>query len=280
MLKLENAVKSGSQNTIQSIFALRKVVTASTRKVTIGTMNLIISPVLLVFLFATNRVQGDKVTFVYKENSLLVSSEAYFEDEACLEPSFVSVFAGDSVYKQQGTKKIKLQTAEVYGTFFSNCTKKGATKSELYLFDEDPKLVVGGLDKATVSIAAKAYVQTSSCSIKTFVDREFGYNYTYYSCCEGESLEVPLLLDLSVKTYGDVYKERSNGSRKGPGFVTKYKSSSKCKDQQKSTFSNFVVGDVPFTEEVAYSSGDICKAKDGSSDRYSYRFKQTFPLLL
>jgi hypothetical protein len=232
-------------------------------------MNLINSLVLLVFLFATNRVEGDKVMFVYKENSRLISSEAYFRDDECLEISSLSLVVGDSVYKQQGTKKIKLQTAEVHGTFFSNCTKNGATKSEVYLFDEDPKLVIGGLDKATASIAGKAFVQTSSCTVKTYMDQGFGYNYTYYSCCEGESLKAPLSLDLSVKSFGSVYKERSQGSRKGPGFVTVYKSSSKCKEESSSTFTNIVVGGVPLTATEAFGYGSICKVKEGYSERFS-----------
>jgi hypothetical protein len=234
-------------------------------------MNLITSLVSFVVLLATTHVQGKTLKYVYKENSLLISSEASFpSEEACLEYSYVTVFAGNSVYKQEGNKKFKTEIADVQGTLFSDCTKKGATKSELYLFDYYPKLVFDGLESATVSISTTAYVQQSSCTVNTYVDLEFDYNYTYYSCCEGESFNVPVTLDLSVETYGKTYKERSNGIRKGPGFVTEYQSNSKCKEQQKSTFSNFVVDGVSFTVDEAYNFGDICKAKEGSSSRYSF----------
>lgn len=232
-------------------------------------MNLITSLVLVFSFAATVHGNRDSVKFSYKQNANLVYSEAFWVDEPCVEGSFLSVFAGDGFVKVKGEKKIQFEAAEVYGTFFSECNEAGATRTDLYLFDEDAELVFGGLDNATVSISASGgSVSTSPCTLETFTD-EFG-TYSFYSCSEGVSSEATLSLNLFTKTLGGVYIERSNGISKGPGFFTKYKSSSKCKEQLSSTFTNVVVNDIPFTVNSGFGFGDICKVKEGYSERFYY----------
>jgi hypothetical protein len=233
-------------------------------------MNLITSLVVAFSFAATVLGTKNSVKFAYKQNANLVYSEAYWQDEACFGPSSISVFAGDGFFKQKGTKKVQFKAAEVYGTFYSDCTETSVTLTDLYLFDEATKLTFGGLDNATVSIAATAYIYTSPCTVETYVDEEFGYSYTSYSCSEGTSSEETFTLDLFTKTAGGDYTEISKGIRKGPGFVTKYKSSSKCKEESSSTFSNVAVGGVPFTVEEEFGYGDICKVKEGYSERYYF----------
>jgi hypothetical protein len=63
------------------------------------------------------------------------------------------------------------------------------------------------------------------------------------------------------------YKQRSRRISKGPGFVTEYKTTSNCTNQKKSTYSNFVIGDVPFPDGESFGAGDICKVKEGTSNR-------------
>jgi hypothetical protein len=232
-------------------------------------MSLITSLVLL-FSFATT-VQGKQVKFVYKQNANLVSSDMYFwSDPACVEQSYISVFAGDGFYRQNGSKKYNLKYADVEATFLSDCTETGATRNSVYVYDEDPELKFGGSDNVTVAVSARALLQTSSCTVETYVDEESGDTSNHYSCCDGESSFTDFSMNLVTKTAGGIYTERSQGTRKGLGSVTKYKSNSKCKEQESSMFSNVVVGGVALPMQVVFTYGNICKAQDGSSDRYIF----------
>jgi hypothetical protein len=231
-------------------------------------MSLITSLVLL-FSFATT-VQGKQVKFVYKQNANTVSSFVSFSsDPACVEGSSISVFAGDGFFKQKGSKRENFKYAEVEATFLSDCTETGATRYYLNVYDEDAELKFGGSDNATVAVSASAYVQKSQCTVETYV-YESGDTYKYYSCCDGESSYTDFTLNLFTKTAGGIYSERSQGTRKGPGFVTKYKSNSKCKEQESSMFSNVVLGGAALPMQVYFTFGDICKVQDGSSDRYIF----------
>ena len=215
-------------------------------------------------------VQALPGRYGFKANSLQVFAEAFWGDESCPIPNSISVFAGDGFVRQGIGQTNSIQALEVYGSFFSDCNATYATYLPFYLFQEGADLTFDGLDSASLSFSDTVTLFKGTCTIQTIIEEDF--NSTFASCSSGENYtEETLTFDLAIETAGATYLSRSRESQRGPGYVSRRKSRSRCKEQASISWSNVVVGDYSLTvPEDEFYGGDICRVIEGYDERFAF----------
>jgi hypothetical protein len=232
-------------------------------------MNFVLASIALFGFFGTANGVQKVYTYTYKKDSNQAFSANYWQDESCLEGSSIEAFASDGFTKAKGSKKVTFKAVEGYATTYSACDSAGATRTTVSFFSETPTLKFSALNNVSIATTVDAFYATSQCAIETYVD-ETGFEYSYYSCAEETGFgNATVSIDLFVKTSGGVYTSVTNGVNRGPGYVVKFKSSSRCKQASSWTW-DVSIGGTPLFVSNDFGYGDICKANEGYTERYVF----------
>ena len=191
------------------------------------------------------------------------------------------MFASDGFVKASGSKKEIVKSVSGYSTFYSNCKSTGATRTDLSFYSTEPVagLVFSPLINATIKTNMTAYFTKSQCVIQTFEypDFESGEgSYSYYVCGDEidsgtRPLSIDTIMSLSTDLSSD-YSSTNKGVTRGPGYLVKYESKSRCKTAipTKNVISFGKKIPIVFSTDSGSSFGEICKAKSGYSERIMF----------
>lgn len=246
-------------------------------------MKLAITFTSLLSLFLATTVEANEVSkFSYKENSNQAYIQTYWQNAACLEFNSFSIFASDGFIKAVGSKKEIIKSVSGSATLYSNCKKSGATRTELSFYSTDPVsgLLFSPLKNATIATNMTAYFTKSQCVIQSYEypDFESGEEglYSYYVCGDEidsgtRLLSIDMTLTLPAVVSSD-YSSVNKGVNRGPGYLVKYESKSRCKTVIP-TKNNITFGKkipIVFATDSGASFGEICKAQSGYSERITF----------
>lgn len=238
----------------------------------------IASTTLLSLIFSTTVGANDVVKFSYKENSNQAYVETYWQTSPCIDYNSFSMFASDGFVKASGSKKEIVKSVSGYATFYSNCKTSGATRTDVSFYSTEPVsgLAFSPLKNATITTNMTAYFTKSQCVIQTYEypDFESGEgSYSYYVCGdEIDSGTRPLSIDTIITLPPDFssdYTSINKGVTRGPGYLVKYESKSRCKTAVPTknviTFGKKIP--IVFATDSGSSFSEICKAQSGYSER-------------
>lgn len=240
-------------------------------------MKLAITFTSLLSLFFATTVQANEVSkFSYKENSNQAYIQTYWQNDACLEFNSFSIFASDGFIKAVGSKKEIIKSVSGSATLYSNCKTSGATRTELSFYSTDPVsgLLFSPLKNATIATNMTAYFTKSQCVIQSY-EYEEGL-YSYYVCGDEidsgtRPLSIDMILALPAVVSSD-YSSVNKGVNRGPGYLVKYESKSRCKSAIPTkniiTFGKKIP--IVFATDGGASFGEICKAQSGYSERITF----------
>ena len=241
----------------------------------------IASTTLLSLILTPIAAANDVVKFSYKENSNQAYVETYWQTSPCIEYNSFSIFASDGFVKVSGSKKEVIKSVSGYATLFSNCKKSGATRTDWNFYSTDPVsgLLFSPLQNATITTNMTAYFTKYQCVIQSYEypDFESGEEFLSYYIC-GDAIDSgtrPISIDSIISLPTDIssdYSSVNKGVTRGPGYLVKYESKSRCKAAVP-TKNVITIGKklpIVFTSDSAASYGEICKAKSGYSERIMF----------
>ena len=122
-----------------------------------------------------------------------------------------------------------------------------------------------------------AYFTKQQCVIQTYEypDYETGETIesSYYVCGDQFSSGTrPLSIDTVInltQNFTSEYSSTNKGVNRGPGYLEKYESKSRCKSSEPTknviTFQTKIP--IVFKTELGFSYGNICKVQSGFSER-------------
>ena len=242
-------------------------------------MKFAIASTTVLSLILSTIVQANKVVkYSYETNSNQGYIETYWQTSPCIEYNSFSIFASDGFVKVSGSKKEVIKSVSGYATLFSNCKKSGATRTDWSFYSTDPVsgLLFSPLKNTTITTTLTAYFTKSQCVIQSYEYPDFENgegSYSYYVCGdEIDSGTRPISIDTIISLPTDIssdYTSINKGVNRGPGYLVKYESKSRCKAAVP-TKNVITIGKklpIVFTSDSAASYGEICKAKSGYSER-------------
>ena len=242
-------------------------------------MKVTIVSTMLLSLILSITVKANKVVkFSYKENSNQAYVETYWPTSPCVEYNYFSIFASDGFVKASGSKKEIIKSVSGSAIFFSNCKNSGATRTELSFYSTEPVagLVFSPLRNTTIATNMTAYFTKSKCVIQSYDYPDFDSgegSYSYYVCGDEvdsgtRPLSINTIIQLSQE-YSSDYTSINKGVNRGPGYLVKYESKSRCRTAVPTknviTFGKKIP--VVFATDTGASYGEICKAQSGYSER-------------
>ena len=241
-------------------------------------MKITIASTSLFSLLLANTVEASEVSkFSYKQNSNQAYISSYWQSNPCLEFNSFSMFASDGFIKAVGSKKEIIKSVSGYATIFTNCKTSGATRTDISFYSTEPVtgLLFSPLTNATITTNMTAYFTKAQCVIQTYEYPDEG-SYSYYVCGdEIDSGTRPLSIDTIITLPSDFSSEYSSvnkGVDRGPGYLVKYESKSKCKSaiptKNVITFGKKIP--IVFDADNGVAFGEICKAQSGYSERITF----------
>ena len=241
----------------------------------------IASTTLLSLILSTIVEANEVVKFSYKENSNQAYVSSYWQTDPCIDFNYFSLFASDGFVKQAGSKKEVVKSVSGYATIYSNCKASGATRTEYSFYSTEAVtgLLFSPLKNVTIATNMTAYFTKSKCVIQTYEypDFESGEgSYSYYVCGDeidsgNRPLSIDTVIGLPLDFSGD-YVSINKGVNRGPGYLVKYESKSRCKSAVP-TKNVITIGKklpIVFTTDTGASYGEICKAQSGYSERIMF----------
>lgn len=244
---------------------------------------------LCLFFSVAVQAKEEVYKFKFKENSNTASIDTFWKtDKSCVEPSYFSLFATDGYIKVAGGDKETIKSVNGYATLYSNCKDGIATRTELSFFssiisEPAPALVFSQLKNVTIDATMTAYFSKSKCVIQTYDFFEFESTesevFSYYVCGdEIDSGKRPISIHtvLAPPTdFSDEYTSIEKGVSRGPGFLLKSDTNSRCK----TTVATKNVITLGKKNPIVFSSNSddfvskICKVKSGATERIKFTDK-------
>jgi hypothetical protein len=231
------------------------------------------------FVFTVNGGK-DVIKFTYKENSNTASVSSYWQTDPCIDTNYIELFASDGYIKQTGSSKVTFMALEVTSTFYTGCTKTGATRTDFNFFSTDPVsgIKFASLNNFTLATSVPAYFTKSKCVIQSFNFPESGeLSLKYYVCGDPyesgtKTVSINTVMKVTTGVNADEYSSVDKGVERGPGYVLKYESKSRCKTTVTTKnivkVNNKALYTIPLDEFSTF--GNICKASSGSSERIMF----------
>jgi hypothetical protein len=246
-------------------------------KLTIASLTSLLLSLILSITIEANEV----VKYSYKQNSNQAYVESYWRTNPCIDYNSFSLFASDGFVKASGSKKEIIKSVSGSGVFYSNCDRIGATRTELSFYSTEPVtgLRFSQLTNVTIATNLTTFYSKSQCIIQSYeYPDEFGEEESikYYVCGdEFDSGTGPVSIDTIIKlstNFSSDYTSINKGVSRGPGYISKYESKSRCKTAVPTK--NVITFDekipIVFSTDSGYSYSEICKAQSGSTERIMF----------
>jgi hypothetical protein len=234
----------------------------------------------LILLAAT--VTAETTKYSYKDNANQAYTSSYWLVDPCVDMNSFSMYATDGFFKSSDSKKTSVKYLNGEAAIYSDCTSTGATLTtfNFYLTEPLSGLVISSLTNVTVKTNVTAFFTKSTCTVESseYPNSDSPKNRTYYVCgsdyeSETNTLTIDTVMKLPTSAASSkVYSSNNKGVNRGPGYLEKYESKSKCKTvvATKNTLKwgkkmTIIIPDTDFS-----NTGEICKVSSGYSERVTF----------
>jgi hypothetical protein len=235
----------------------------------------------LVTFAATDAAEMTKYTS--KEDSNQAFTSSVWQVDSCFDSNYFTIYANDGFVKTSDSTKTILKYLNGEATIYSDCTSTGATVTTFNFYATEPVLgfVISPLNNATVKTTVEAFFTKSKCVVESYEypDSDSGKTSNSYYVCgdsgdEFESGTKTLTIDMVMSlpkddAYAKVYSSNSRGINRGPGYIEKYETKSKCKSTVtiKNTLKWGKKTTVVIPDTQSSTTGEVCKLSKGYSER-------------